>query len=62
MNPMQPTTVPNMIGFIEPNLETNRPDAGPNTRNTRYIPHLKDLVKNAYSVLDVQRVGIDHCK
>ena len=24
-----------MIGFIDPNLDTNRPDAGPNTRNTR---------------------------
>jgi len=35
MNPMQPITVPNMIGFIDPNLETNRPDAGPKIRNTR---------------------------
>ena len=32
---MKPTTVPNMIGFIDPNLETNRPDAGPKIRNTR---------------------------
>jgi len=33
--PMAPTIVPNMSGFMEPNLDIITPDAGPTTSNIR---------------------------